>query len=396
MLAGHSQSRQLAHRRSRGVAMALVLITLAVVFVMGMAMLEGLPSDARATGNLADHTAAVYLAESGLAEGLYRFQHPEGESEWTGVAGRTLDDSGNAYDVTVTDLGEGRYRLTSTAYVTGRRGQTVEHTLALVLEVDTAASGYTMNKAMVTGSGGFIPANATIRGDVHINGTAAVFGQVSGEVSATQWVLELGGGDVGSKQQYVESQDLPPVNLDDYQAYQYNGSVGSATVVDEDDVDDLSRTVNPTDAGNPLGVVIIDGDLNLQQDLRINNGILVVRGNINLNGHKLQVKGEQGQLSLLVEGHTIFSGSSELKVEKGAAYLAGHLFTMLNASHSSAVFSDGLVSDKMLPLLFMGQLEIDNKAYRQKGIETVRYFGEGSGDSAERVVTPIRYAVVSP
>ncbi len=383
----------LGKARQRGVAMTLVLITLAIVFVMGMAMLEGLPSDARATSNLADHTAAVYLAESGLAEGEYRFRHPPDGGEWTGVVGRSIDDSGNTYDITVTDLGDGEYQLTSTAHLTGRRGQSVEHAVSMVLSVDSAASGYGLSKAMVTGSGGFVPGNATVTGDIHVNGSASIFGEVTGEVAATGWVWNR--GDIGSEAEYVDAYDVPEIDLDAYETYESGGAAGTAMVIDEDDVEELPGTLNPSDSANPLGVVVIDGDLDLESDLQVNNGILVVRGDVKLNGHRLQLDGQQGRFALLIEGRTWITGSSELIVNQGATYMADRMISWFRSRQSHVQFNDGLVTEKTLPWLFWGDLEIDNRAYRNQGIDTVSYFG-GDDAGGDRVVTPLSYTVVNP
>ncbi len=384
----------MTHRRGtsrrRGVALVMVLGAVAAVFVVGMAILNGLPASTRASSNLADHARAMYLAECGLVEGLDRLEHPPVADEiWPGITGRTIDDSGATYDLIVTDLGGGEYRLTATAHVPGRHGQTVTHARAMDVDVQMLDRGYRFDQSTVLGSGLAIPAAAEIEGDVHANHNVWLMGEVTGKLSASGYILPLG-GEAESYEPNADHVDLPEVDFDAYNSYSHNGATGQARVIDPADATEQLHDIEPVTADNPLGVVIVDGDLSFDDSLAIKGGILVVRGDLEVNRHDVQVDGMEGHISLLVEGNVRFVADGDLEVNNGPAYLGRYLFSKLGATGMKADFQAGLITARGLPLAFGGTIEIRNKPLEDNGTSNIRYFGDGAG--VRRAITLLGYS----
>lgn len=394
-------TQRLCHPRpasQRGVALMLVMGAVAIVFVIAMNVLSGLPATAQAAKNLVNRDAAVYLAESGLVEGLARLANPP-SGEWTGVTGRTIVGMSGTYDVAITDQGDGVYQITASGHAVSGGGGSITHQLTMTVRVTTGGGGnvYTMKHGALFGVGGFIPANARVRGDVFVPGNVFNFGRVDGELSATGSVLDFGRTD--SIEARAEDVEVPDVDADLYLNYTDNGSSQAAETVTSNAASNYSGKYTPDTDGNALGVVVVEGDMTLSDDVTFDGGILIVRGDLNLNGHRLRVDGpaDSTQVALIVEGNTEFSRrNSELEVDGGVAYLGGSIVSGWTATNSKLDARQGLIVKQGMPLAFNGDIDVrwDNNG----GAGTdVNFFGEGgsSGGSGggSRTVTPLNYSV---
>jgi len=388
---------------SRGVALMLVMGAVAMVFVIGLNILSGLPATAKAAGNLVDREAAVYLAESGLVEALDRLRHPPGGADWLGVSGRRIEGMAGSYDVTITDLGDGTYRIDATGHAPGAGGGTVAHDLTMTVRVNDGggASGnvYTMKHATLFGAGGFIPANARIRGDVFVPGSVVNLGRVDGTLYATGSLVDL--GSTQNIQANADDLDVPQVDIDAYVEYTHQGSAQTAEVIASNADSVLAGNFTPDTAGNALGVVIVDGDLALTGNIDFNGGVLIVRGDLELNGYRLRVEGpgSSRQISLIVDGDVTFSQrNSELETREGVAYINGRVQTAWGARNSRLDVRDGLIARSGLPLAFNGDIDVRWDDAGGNG-ETINFFGSGGAEgggsqgSGQRSVTPLSYAI---
>jgi len=380
------------HVSRRGVAMVVVMVAVAVVFVIGMSLLASLPATARASSNVIDRDAAVYIAESGLVEALQRLENsPEGESVWSGVTGRSVEGLDGTYDVAIADLGEGEYRVNATGHATGRSGLTLSRTVSMTVEVIDSAASYKATKSAVFNTG-YLPSAATVKGDVHVNSQATSLGKVEGTLSSTSWVFSLP-GKADDTEPYADPVDMPEVDSAAYMNYSYGAGSYSAEVYSDDEIENLPEEVEATGPANPLGVVVVDGDLQLQDDLKVRQSILVVRGNLDLNGHKLEVKGNDDldQLTLIVDGEVVFRGNQpELKVEKAPAFIGDRIRT-IGTNSAKLEAKQGLFAHEGLPLFFGGDVDIDYEDVRANGSSTFRYFGDG-GTQQDRTVSVLNYS----
>ena len=385
----------------RGVAMMLVMGAVTIVFVIAMNVLSGLPATAQAAKNLVHRDSAVYLAESGIVEALTRLADPPQTGDWTGVTGRTISGMAGTYDVAITDMGDGVYQITSSGHAVGSGGGAVTHTLTMTVQVATGGGGgnvYTMKHGALFGVGGFIPGGARVRGDVFVPGNVLNFGRVDGELSATGSVLDFGRTDSISAR--AEDVEVPSIDADLYVSYTYNGSTQNAQTVTSNAASNYSGKYTPNTDGNALGVVIVEGDMTLSNDVTLEGGILIVRGNLDLNGHRLRINGpsDSTQVALIVEGDTEFSSRhSELEVDGGVTYLEGSITSGWTARNSKLDARQGLIVKQGMPLAFNGDIDVrwDNNG----GAGTdVNFFGEGGssgsgGSGGSRTVTPLSYSV---
>ncbi len=384
-----------ADPRRAGMAMIMVMGAVAVVFAIGMSLLAGLPATARASNNVIDRDAAVYLAESGLVEALHRLNNPpEGQSIWSGVTGRSLAGLNGTYDVAIVDLGDNTYRVDATGHAPGRSGVHVSRTVSMTVAIEESVAGMTTTQSAVF-SGGAIPPGAHIKGDVHINGHAINLGTIEGVLSATGFVL-TSPWNVEGKEQGADPVDLPEIKLDDYTNYAYGGGSYGAQVYATDDLDDLPDTLDASGSGNPLGVIVIDGDLTLDDDLKIQNSILVVRGDLDLNGHELKVQGNSSvdHITLIVEDDLRFSGNRpQLEVKNGPVYVGDEIRSEPFTSNAKLEAEQGVFAVQGLPLFFSGSVEIDYPDVRENGSASFSFFGSGAGGGGggSRTVTVLNY-----
>lgn len=373
-----------------GIAMVMVLGAVAIVFVIGMSLLSGLPATAHASSNMIDRDAAVFLAESGLTEALYRMQNPpDGEDVWSGVTGRTVAGMNGTYDVSIADEGDGVYLMTATGRMTGRRGQALTHTVQMrVLVVE--GGGYVMKHAAVFAAAAALPLGGRVYGDLHVNNSLLNLGRVDGTVSVVGTLRGFGRADTVIEG--ADAVEMPQVDFDSYLTYQHNGQTYTADVYS--DSGDLTGNIRPVDDDNPLGVVVFDGDLSLERNLRLKNGMLVVRGDVELNGKRLRVDGESNRASLLVDGDVAFNQrNSRLKVREGLTYINGDVSARLSARNSKLDVRGGLIVTEGLPILFPGSFDVRYSGLDSSASVSLNLSGGGGGGGggSQRSVTPLGY-----
>ena len=387
--------------RRRGVAMILAMGAVAVVFVVGLSLLSGLPATAGASQNLARRDAAICLAESGLAEGVYWLQNPpEDVDVWPGVAGRTLPGVDGSYDVAITQpesFEDDEYLIAATGHVNKSDGSVLSHVVTLKVRLDQGDSGpgVTMEHTALFGGGTSVPRDATIDGDVHVNGFFFNWGTVNGHMSSSLIALSIGSTTGGRPTSFADPVELPDVDLDLYTQYEYNGRNYQAQVVTPNEAADLGSS-NPATADNPLGVIVVEGDMTLDSDVQINDGILVVKGDLSLAGHRLDVSGRPGHMSLLVERDVNMTNSS-LRMPQGTAYVGRQLDSNGSAHNLNLELEGGLICAEGRFDKFNGNFHIRFPDIESNGSAHVQYMGgnAGGGGGGERSVTPLAYTGVN-
>jgi len=180
------------------------------------------------------------------------------------------------------------------------------------------------------------------------------------------------------------------VSFDGCTTYTYDGASRQAMVLTARRASALATaTLTPTSPSNPLGVVVVNGDFEIDRNMRVINGILVVLGDLTLNQRDLIVDGKQGYFSLLVKDDLYFCGPGKLTVNAGPAYLGRPLSTQWG-SGMEATFTGGLVAARGITWDYGGTLRGNNVPRSEQGVSLVRYFGSGAG--GERTVTTLAYS----
>lgn len=378
-----------------GVALVLVMGAVAVVFVVGLGLLAGLPAGAGAATNLAQRDATACLAESGLVEALNRLETLSADEEPTwSVTGRRITGIDGTYDVAVTqpgDYDEDVYLITATGHYTVGDA-VVSNTIAMDVRYQPEqGGGFAVRHAALVGSGGVIPASARIEGDVHVNDTVISVGRIEGRLSSSRLAIDLVRG-ADSTQSWAGTTELPVVDFDGYSQYLLAGNAGVADVYEPDDLPDRLNNWRPADDGNPMGVVVIDGDWTLDDDVKLHDGILVVRGDLDLNGHALEVQGVERQMTVLVEGNLAFSRShSRLRVKSGLAYIKGWMISSYAQRNLELRADAGLITPGTLPTVFNGDIRVRMSGLDDADEVGVGFAGSGGGggSASEGGVTPL-------
>ncbi len=376
----------------RGIAMIMVMVAVTVVFIVGMSLVSSLPATARASSNMIDRDTSVFLAESGLTEGLYRLANPPaGQTIWSGVAGRTLPGVPGSYDVAIANISGDTYRITATGSMIGRSGQSLTHAIHMDVTVVVAGGGMSMQHAMVIGNSGFIPWSLDVEGDLHVNGNVFNLGNISGTLSASGNITNL--GSTGGTDPGAEAVEMPTVELDDYETYTYNGSTYAAEVLTEAQANSLPPNYYPASPTNPLGVVVVEETLSLANDLHIHDGIFVVRGHLVVNNNDLEIDGPDNQMSLLVENNVYMNrNGSDVDVSTGTAYVGNRVISSWGARNSTFTAREGLIAVGGLPIFYPGNLDVSFQAVQDDGSSQVSYFGAaGGGGSGQQTVTVLDY-----
>lgn len=373
--------------------MVMVMCAVMVTFIVGMALLDGLPAGTHVSGNMITRDQSGYLAESGIIEALGHLREPPDYGEiWTGISDRSIDGTAGRYDVVVAQIEDEHYRITSTGYTPKVGGGVFSQTVSMDVKVEVVDGGFLMDKSVVLGFGGMIGDCVGVNGDVYVNGNVFLFGDIEGDLSASGIVNVGMGGEANSIQSNVGEVVLPTIDFDTYETYIYEGEYYDAMVMTADEFVCAGSEIDPQTEENPLGVIVVNGEVVLDNDMHIKHDCaLVVRGGIQLNDNTLEVDGKEGYFGLLVEGDVNFGSDGELRVRKGPIYLneyitsAGFGLPILNANA-------GLVSRRCLPMTFPGSIDIQNKPLEDHGVTDVKCVGTGSLGSRAMVITPLGYA----
>lgn len=374
-----------------GVAMLMVLAAVAIVFVVGLGLVSSLPAAARTTGNLLDRDRAVYLAESGLTEALHRLEHPPDGDTWTGVSGRSIAGLDGTYDVLIEETDDDVYLITATGRATGRDGRSMTHRVSSTVRVEAGGGGgnFTMDATIMAGGNITIPRGARIEGDLSVAGDVTNFGTVKGTIAAIGTIDDQGQSEGSLPPQ--GSIEMPKVSLGEMLNYEYEGETYSARKINGRATRRLGGNYDPVSDDNPLGVVVVLGTAILRDDVKIKRGILVVNGDLYLNGHSLKINGaDEGRVALYTQDLFFTRRGSELVVKGGPAYITQRLVSGGFSSDSKLRADSGLMISQGTAGDFNGDFKVRYQALDAAGGSLgVHVGGVGGGGGGQATHTVI-------
>lgn len=337
--------------------MMLVLIMMAVATIMAYALLGNAAVQDEASANQASASQADALAESGIELAMYYLQHPANAPSLVAAAGNNppywsgasnISFSGMPGTVTVTVSPSGTTGTVWSVNAVGSsslNGQSVSKTLSATAQVNGT---YQTNMAMASNVTVNVPATGKITGGIEtpLDVVVALGGQLTGLVSA----LVVSGGS-GTTTSPPISNPVPPVtSLRSYLTYQYSGSTGNATVINQ------SANNNPT-AGNPAGIYkFTTGSVTLKGPITIHGTVYVPNGNVTYQS-TVNITPTAGFPAIVCSGVVQPSALGASLTANGAVYAAGGIGT-------ADIFSSLTINGTLLTVtgsinaLFLGTLKV--------------------------------------
>jgi hypothetical protein len=316
---------RMRRRRGRwrsGVAMTLVLSTVSVAVICGIALLATSGMSARVARNAVNVAEAEALADSGIDMASYYLFFPSrapafGGSHWPGATGLKLTPtSAGTVNIVVTSLGNDDYRVVSTGVA--ESGTTQERrAIVHVSKPPPIRSGVVLDRAVLT-----LPASINFNSPVEMNGALTSLGVIKGNVMATAFT-NLGSllGSVLGYNAANATRVTSSGTVRDYRTYAYQGVTYSAKPIA--DTLPAGTVLGPT-ADNPLGVFYRNGVLNLASNTNITGMLLVEGGPVNVNGGNNVVTSVQGLPAAIVKGDMYLrSGSARNLTFNGFTWTSG-------------------------------------------------------------------------
>jgi len=297
------------NKKRKGVALLVVLLIVMVITILSLGFLSRSDVELACGENMILRTQMDYLAESGLehAKGLILNPQDVASEYWAGgVAQQLVAGGDDYYDVEVvrndSDPTErcnyiidcNSYRLTGSEEV-GRSSLKAE------LRLDPCIAYW-------AGTSTTISQRVTIKGDVYCNGTLTNGGVINGDVFANGL-----SGSIAGQQKAVGDLSLgwPRVTVEDFTLNYPVQTVGASL---------SGVTFGPY---NPVRVCYHNGDLELAGGVQIES-MLVVEGNLTIQGNGNIIRAEKNLPALLVTGNVIIEGGSKLDVY-GLAVVEGQV-----------------------------------------------------------------------
>jgi hypothetical protein len=310
MTRGRSQSKP------HGVALLLVLITVATAAILSWAMLSASSMRAQVDVNALDGVEASSLAESGANLALYYLRYPE-QSTTELVAGASGNlhypgqanlapwpDSRGTVTITVINPRQDVFQITSVASVPGRSGATITRRVQAVARLNYAT--FKVERATYTNGGFTVTSNMTVTGDLTVAGNVAIAsgGSVSGRIYAQNGASFTNGVNAAvwspvpeySRLQVVKDTAITPDNaLTTQRAYTYNGQSYLAQQLGSTVTGTLGAT-----STNPLGLYFAERDT-LFRNATINGTVVIRDGKSFIGRGNVTVTPAGGMPALVTE-----------------------------------------------------------------------------------------------
>ncbi len=313
---------------NRGFALLLVLMALVLASTIGVSYVAGNSVCLSGTSNLLDADRAKYLAESGIHHALYMIR--KNPQTVPSDRSRALNDkyypdsSDDGYifwaQYIGTESDPGLYMLTAEGFC-GDIKQYVSVTVsrAAAAEVDI---GYGM---VIAKSMAVLPWKLDMEGDFHINGSLLNFASINGNASAEAAIDDPVGRISGTKEEWAEHQQIPPIQWEQYENYSLYTESYQAVEVDGDGFDSGHALADgrAVTENNPGGVVLVkpddgddddddgddddddDGDGNPSVEIKDGfhfTGTIVVDGDVVLVGKGIKLEAVDGFPSIVTSG----------------------------------------------------------------------------------------------
>lgn len=381
-----------------GIALLMVMGAVAIVFVIGMSLLSGLPASALISANSANRNHAAYLADSALTEALYRLKNPEDAEVWAGVTNRQVPGLNGSYDLIVTELADDQYELTAIGRANGRAGRIITHQLRMIVQVRSEQVGdFVMHAPMLFGTNITIPSSMTVEGDIFANGSVTNYGHIDGTIFASLGINDLGKSN-GTQADTTVS-EFPVIDPLSYETYTYNGQTYQASVLTASDVSKLPKVHKPITASNPLGIIIVKGNLRLKKDLEIDNGILMVTGSLTVSRVGLKVTSPlENQVALVAKNLRLAGTGPNVVVENGPAHISQNISHGKKARSISLDFESGLMLGNAFSSNFSGTVNVRYPALESTGSVGISIGGDqgGAGQDAPKALVDVLSYQASP
>jgi hypothetical protein len=326
----------------RGFSLMLVISTVAVTVLLGMALLGVASLELQATSNLAMRTRAQGLAESGVNLAIYYIQYPAAapllvNGYWPGSAGLTFGAgiSGSATVTVVRDtVALDEYTITSTGSDNGMTNQIVTRV--------RVKSGLSITQAVSVGNLVSLEDDIVVTGNVVVDGRLTNKGTILG---TARYRTITNQGTITTQLPLLSSdvvQTPAASSIQMYATYPWNdGKVYARKTWSSNTIS--STTLGPT-SDNPAGIYHYTGDLILKDGVTI-NGTLIVAGNLLLDGFGAKITPAGGYPALLVTGNLLTTSDKSMTVY-GASWVAKSIKSNSSSSSSTTItFRGSLMMD---------------------------------------------------
>lgn len=302
----------------RGAALLIVLLIVMVITISSIGFISRSDVELATGQNMALRIQMDYLAESGLehARGLILNPQDISSENWT-ATGQQLVAGNDYYDVAVVrddnDLdptNHCNYIIDCHSYRL-RNGEKIGRSnLRAELRLDPCI-------AVWTGKNTTIWSGVTINGDVYCKGTLTNNGVIDGDVFA---IGMSGSGSIAGQQKDVNDLSLawPRVTVADF-----TSNYTTQTIADSN----LTGSFGPY---NPVRICYRTGDLTLVGNAQI-EGMLVVDGNLTVQGIANTLTAAKNLPALLVTGNLIAESGGNLQIN-GLAVVDGTMQVSADAA----------------------------------------------------------------
>lgn len=279
----------ISNHKNRGVATILVLISVATVAIIAWAMLSASQISSQVGTNTSSSRQTYYASESGVSLGVYYLRYPEkapklatdkwGYSYYPGQTGIDVLKDGNKVNITVTPLGNDKYKVCSaTSSETGASSDS-----SAVVEVSRMKN--VVEHGLMSNGKLDLPSN------VIINGPIAAVGQIIANTSQLLGtVLNLQTSNSGSNNTtivpalsslplYTETAVRPSGASIDQRKYTYRGKTYLADKV----ASSVSGTLKANATTNPCNVWYANDDVTFNS-VTLNGTIIVRNKDLKIKG----------------------------------------------------------------------------------------------------------------
>ncbi len=340
-------------KRQTGFALILVLLLIVSVSILGVSYATSATIKLASSQNLLKAGEAQYLAESGLQHALYVLQSDPLSLDGSIAAPLgpyTADSTGDSYyfyvvpDGTVT----GKYYVTAEASVGG-----VVRTASYTVLANRTRQ-FSLDHAMVLGAGvTFLPATVSLQGDIYHNGDSLTsYASIDGDVTSQGSVSDPTGGITGTITTEAPTIDMPPVTVDYYKNYRFEGVTCAAVEV----VDSALQYGDPVTNGgsisetNPGGVAWLKpavGDtIQVKMDVDF-TGTIIVEGNLRIEGKNVRLTALEGFPAIIVTGRIEINSQAEAIID-GTVVASGGIFAGAGSGTDSLLTINGaLITDSV-------------------------------------------------
>ena len=291
----------------QGAALLIVLFIVMLITISSIGFLSRSDVELATGRNMALRIQMDHLAESGLehAKGLILNPQDAASEYWTGETGQQLVAGNDYYDVAVVrddsdPANRCNYIIDSNSYRLRNSEKIGRSNIRAELRLDPCI-------AFWSGSDTTICSGVTINGDVYCNGTVINKGIIDGDLFANALV-----GVVAGRQKAVGDLSLvwPRVTVADFTSNYTTQTISSGSL--------SAQTFGPY---SPVRVCYRVGDLLLAGNVKI-EGMLVVDGDLTVQGYSNVITAAKNLPALLVTGNLVIRNYSALDVN-GLAVIDG-------------------------------------------------------------------------